>query len=259
MESSSKYYIIDHQEEGLLDWCTSEYLQIMKYLKSSKSKALITNAGTFNNTIDCDEKTVEKIKLCNQNLKDQIVTQNQTDKFQLVDEPLNNIIKAQNDKFILIPSENKLIEGKRVCLLDLRATKELSPSDANDFDVFIFGGILGDHPPKDRTSYLRAEGFDTRHLGAIQMSTDTAVLTSKLILECGISIDKIPFIVEPEFFKKEKKGNLEESVCMEGFRFISDEIDYDTGLIVKKDNPKPLGHPTIYENLIFEEFDFSII
>jgi carboxypeptidase D len=33
----------------------------------------------------------------------------------------------------------------RVCLLDPAATTELSPADGNDFDVFLFGGILGTH------------------------------------------------------------------------------------------------------------------
>lgn len=32
----------------------------------------------------------------------------------------------------------------RVCLLDPAATVELSPADADTFDVFLFGGILGE-------------------------------------------------------------------------------------------------------------------
>jgi len=32
----------------------------------------------------------------------------------------------------------------RVCLLDPSATKELSPEDGEGFDVFLFGGILGE-------------------------------------------------------------------------------------------------------------------
>ena len=32
----------------------------------------------------------------------------------------------------------------RVCLLDPSATKELSPEDGDNFDVFLFGGILGE-------------------------------------------------------------------------------------------------------------------
>jgi len=31
----------------------------------------------------------------------------------------------------------------RVCLLDPAATKDLSPEDGDNFDVFLFGGILG--------------------------------------------------------------------------------------------------------------------
>ena len=75
----------------------------------------------------------------------------------------------------------------------MRAEKTLSPPDAGQFEVFIFGEILGDNPPQDRTSYLRAEGFQTRHLGNLQMSTDTAVLTTKLIVELGFEFYKIPF------------------------------------------------------------------
>jgi ribosome biogenesis SPOUT family RNA methylase Rps3 len=36
----------------------------------------------------------------------------------------------------------------RVCLLDPSAKKELSPEDGETFDIFLFGGILGDDPPR---------------------------------------------------------------------------------------------------------------
>lgn len=35
----------------------------------------------------------------------------------------------------------------RVCLLDPAATAELSPADGDNFDVFLFGGILGASTP----------------------------------------------------------------------------------------------------------------
>lgn len=35
-------------------------------------------------------------------------------------------------------------DKSRVCLLDPSATKELAPVDSESFDVFLFGGILGD-------------------------------------------------------------------------------------------------------------------
>lgn len=34
-------------------------------------------------------------------------------------------------------------DGGRICLLDPRAEKELAPGDAETFDWFVFGGILG--------------------------------------------------------------------------------------------------------------------
>lgn len=42
----------------------------------------------------------------------------------------------------------------RVCLLDPAAAKDLSPEDGDNFDVFLFGGILGKYlTPKFTTSY----------------------------------------------------------------------------------------------------------
>lgn len=48
--------------------------------------------------------------------------------------------------------ENRSVEDifkdckERVCLLDPAASQELSPSDEDLFDVFLFGGILGMKP-----------------------------------------------------------------------------------------------------------------
>lgn len=255
------YYVVDHQEGGLLDWCLAEYTQIMEYLNSSNSLAILTNANTLKDYTDASEELTKKMEECSIEL----AIRNKG-KIQFVDSPLHSLLE-KNPGYISLDS--KSISTDKVCLLDMRADKALSSSDAEEFEVFVFGGILGDNPPKDRTSYLRAEGFKSRHLGALQMSTDTAVLTTKLIVEFGLDLDKIPSIDEPEFFKDKSKlsNNLsksegsfgyEESVTMEGFKFITDEINYNTGEIVKKENPKSLGNKDIYENLIFEEFDPSM-
>jgi ribosome biogenesis SPOUT family RNA methylase Rps3 len=42
---------------------------------------------------------------------------------------------------------------------------------------------LGDDPPRDRTAELRALGFPTRHLGSVQMTTDTALGVTKRVVE----------------------------------------------------------------------------
>ena len=41
-------------------------------------------------------------------------------------------------------------------------------------------------------------GFPTRHLGHMQMTTDTAVKTSHLILSQILTMDQIPFIDRPD-------------------------------------------------------------
>lgn len=40
----------------------------------------------------------------------------------------------------------------RVCLLDPAAAKDLSPEDGDNFDIFLFGGILGEL--KYKTSWM---------------------------------------------------------------------------------------------------------
>ncbi|KAL8889724.1 MAG: hypothetical protein Q9215_003021 [Flavoplaca cf. flavocitrina] len=85
----------------------------------------------------------------------------------------------------------------RVCLLDPAAKEELKPADAHDFDVFVFGGILGDDPPRDRTSELRKKGFTGRRLGPIQMTTDTAVRVTRMVIQ-GQALDAIPYLDYPE-------------------------------------------------------------
>jgi ribosome biogenesis SPOUT family RNA methylase Rps3 len=260
---NEKVYIIDHQEGGLLEWCQSEYSQIMYYKSASDSKVIITNSQSFNDTNDFDETFRLKVFICNQNLLKEIQDKNQQNKFILCSEGINTLL-GNSKETLFLNKIDKSVPFNKICLMDLRAEKELSPSDSEQFSVFIFGGILGDHPPKDRTKYLRDIGFEKRHLGPIQMSTDTALLTTKLIIENKIPIDKIPFIVEPEFHKpgnentEVNKNSFEESVCMEGFRYISNEINPLTGEITANTNAKPLGHPKIYEDLIFEEFDPSL-
>jgi len=86
----------------------------------------------------------------------------------------------------------------RVCLLDPAAKQELSPEDVELFDVYLFGGILGDDPPRDRTSELRRKGYSGRRLGPKQMTTDTAVRVTRMVVQGKIPLQDIPFIDSPE-------------------------------------------------------------
>ncbi|GAA5828904.1 hypothetical protein JCM11251_005914 [Rhodosporidiobolus azoricus] len=98
---------------------------------------------------------------------------------------------------------------EKVCLLDPRAEREIGPGDGKEFDWFLFGGILGDDPPRDRTGILRAHGYPGRHLGPIQMTTDTALGVTARCVEQNVTLSSIPMVNHPEI-----KFNDNESVTM---------------------------------------------
>ncbi|SCZ88255.1 BZ3500_MvSof-1268-A1-R1_Chr2-1g04290 [Microbotryum saponariae] len=108
------------------------------------------------------------------------------------------------------------VDLSKVCLLDPKAQKEVSVEDREEFDWFLFGGILGDDPPRDRTGELRKLGFPTRHLGPVQMTTDTALGVTKIVVQDQIPLDKIPFVNHPTI-----RFDEIESVEMP-FRYVAD-------------------------------------
>ncbi|KIY71294.1 DUF431-domain-containing protein [Cylindrobasidium torrendii FP15055 ss-10] len=90
------------------------------------------------------------------------------------------------------------ISINEVCLLDPKGTEELSPADGDGrFKCFLFGGILGDDPPRDRTAELRVLGFPGRRLGPVQMTTDTALGVTKRVVEDGVKLDEIKYVDFP--------------------------------------------------------------
>ena len=74
-------------------------------------------------------------------LRDYLSTRPSSTKANLHTEPI----------LTLLPTLSPPVDPSRVCLLDPRATEVLAPEDADKFDVFLYGGILGDDPPRDRT------------------------------------------------------------------------------------------------------------
>ena len=112
-------------------------------------------------------------------------------------ENISSIVGRKNLWFTNIKSGKKLkklgkiiknsaskLKLKNACILDPQAKKLLSPKEASKFKYFIFGGILGNSPPKKRTKKELTSNFsnvEVRNIGKKQMSTDNAVYTVKQI------------------------------------------------------------------------------
>ncbi len=84
---------------------------------------------------------------------------------------------------------------KKVCVLDPETQLTLKPSDKKKFKYFVFGGILGDYPPKKRTKKELTKfmkNASVRNIGKRQFPTDQAFLVTKRILS-GASFKDLKF------------------------------------------------------------------
>ncbi|KAH7337653.1 SAM-dependent RNA methyltransferase [Rhizoctonia solani] len=140
------------------------------------------------------------------------------------------------------------VDVSQVCLLDPKAEKQLSPSDSESFSWYLFG--VCDDPPRDRTSELRRLGFPNRHLGSVQMTTDTALgVTKRVVVDKGsytysyflIPLQDIPYVDHPTI-----RFNAKESVEMP-FRYITDS---------KGEPILPEGMKTLLKEDLNKGFDF---
>src|SRR5574341_1487627 len=88
----------------------------------------------------------------------------------------------------------KKLRFDKACVLDPEARQTLTPEIAKKYNYFIFGGILGDDPPKERTKdeLTKFLPYSAYNLGKAQMSTDTAVIVTKLICD-GKNLSEIEF------------------------------------------------------------------
>ncbi|KAJ3062238.1 hypothetical protein HDU98_001874 [Podochytrium sp. JEL0797] len=153
-------YIVEHLEEGLTPWVQLEYSNMINQV--GKGNLILANMS------------LETMKLVPQNILDGAVCTQQSAK-----EYAGGV--------------------EKVLLLDPSAKRELSPDDAKaGFQFLLFGGILGDDPPRDRTKELRVQGFSGRHLLEYQMTTDTAELVSKRVIEGGFKLSELKFVDKPD-------------------------------------------------------------
>ncbi|KAL0942626.1 Protein arginine N-methyltransferase SFM1 [Colletotrichum truncatum] len=181
MAASGKTYIVEHLDPELGPWSELEYIAIAKETHAAGGTFLLSSLpAAF-----------------------------------VVPDKLKEVpaLKAENRGVEELYAQDK----SRVCLLDPSAASDLSPEDGEKFDAFLFGGILGDDPPRDRTSELRKKGFEGRRLGPTQMTTDTAVRVTRIVVEEKIPLDKIPYAEYPEL-----KFNEHESTQMP-FKYVKDK------------------------------------
>ena len=123
---------------------------------------------------------------------------------------ISRIVGKSNLWFTNIRKKNKNLEkiGKvfsksvselnleNACVLDPAAKKTLNLKEAKHFDYFIFGGILGDYPPRKRTApelTSKIKNAKARNIGKKQFSTDNAVLVTRKIAR-GFPLSKMRFI-----------------------------------------------------------------
>jgi len=125
---------------------------------------------------------------------------------------------------------------KNACILDPEAKKTLAPKEAKKFKYFIFGGILGDYPPKKRTAKeltkFLGKNIARRNIGRKQFSTDNAVYVvnqiqkgrpfSKLKFQDTLEIhfNKIESLILPYRYTLVGKNN-EPFISKELLKFLS--------------------------------------
>lgn len=105
--------IVEHLDPELEDWQSLEYKCIAEECSSTNADFVLSGLSSVSQT------------------------QKQ------LDLPSGNLTEQSVETRYATPDQRK-----RVCLLDPKAEKDLSPGDGDQFDVFLFGGILGDDPPR---------------------------------------------------------------------------------------------------------------
>jgi ribosome biogenesis SPOUT family RNA methylase Rps3 len=187
--SSFPYFIIEHIEDEFSKdfWCSIEYQNILRIV--TPKRLIITNMSAEHQA-NLPESFMECAAITSQSLIEFLAGSPVTENAALAGLATSRAPSGANAE-------------SRICFLDEQGTGPLAPADVTQFDYIIVGGILGDHPPRDRGGHLRGLGFAVRHLGPRQMSTDTAVLACATVLRHQTPIDALSFHDDPEVYADE--------------------------------------------------------
>jgi len=120
------------------------------------------------------------------------------------------------------------LDWKEVCVLDPDADKTLNGKEAKKFKYFVFGGILGDYPPRKRTEKELTRFLPKakkRNIGKEQMATDNAVYVVLQIAK-GKEFEKMEFKDGTEIEMREGESVILpfRYVLVDGKPMISKEI-----------------------------------
>jgi ribosome biogenesis SPOUT family RNA methylase Rps3 len=107
-----KTYIVEHLDEELGPWSSLEYLAIANETQTAKGAFYLSSLPPSFPVPD-ELKVIPAFKAETRSVEELYAT-----------------------------------DKSKVCLLDPAAEKDLKPEDGDTFDVFLFGGILGDDPPR---------------------------------------------------------------------------------------------------------------
>ncbi|MEK6848170.1 MAG: RNA methyltransferase [Nanoarchaeota archaeon] len=112
---------------------------------------------------------------------------------------------------------------QNACVLDPEAKTTLIPKIAKRYSYFIFGGILGDFPPRRRTKkeltrFINAKPYN---IGKEQMPTDNAIAVVNEIIS-GRPLSKMKFKDTIEVIKDNNKG-IQESYVLPYRYLIKDK------------------------------------
>ncbi|KAK5116703.1 hypothetical protein LTR62_007377 [Meristemomyces frigidus] len=192
MAQKQHTFIVEHLDPELEEWQSLEYKAIHRECQDSGAKFILSG------------------------LKDAGAVQKQ------LDLPIETLQEQSVEALYSTPEARS-----RVCLLDPKGERDIGPEDGDLFDVFLFGGILGDEPPRDRTGELRNKGFVGRRLGPEQMTTDTAARVTRIVVQQRKRLDEIEFIDRPDIELSLENGEGEgkqpgESVSMP-FKYVKGE------------------------------------
>ena len=114
-DNSKPTIIVEHLDPELEDWQTLEYKCIASECRSSGFNFLLSGLPSVST----------------------ISTRLGLPASSLTSQSVENLYFSEREK-------------AKVCLLDPKGERDLEPEDGQKFDVFLFGGILGDDPPRGK-------------------------------------------------------------------------------------------------------------